>query len=86
MPNKKTPGAKPPPKPSKEKVVKSKKEVIKTVKLTRPEPTTKVKVVGQQPGVVRGITYYKAFKADEDEHREGEMFQLYLYTLYTLPT
>lgn len=76
IPNKKAPGAKLPPKPPKEKVVKPKKEVIKSVKPVKPDPTAKAKVVGHQPGVVRGITYYKAAKSDEDEHRGGESFHL----------
>ncbi|XP_044218634.1 olfactomedin-like protein 2A [Thunnus albacares] len=67
--NKKGPASKPPPKPPKEKVVKPKKEVIKPGKAVKPDPTAKAKVVGHQPGVVRGITYYKAAKTDEDEHR-----------------
>uniref|UniRef100_A0A3Q0RUD5 Olfactomedin-like 2A n=1 Tax=Amphilophus citrinellus TaxID=61819 RepID=A0A3Q0RUD5_AMPCI len=75
LPNKKNPPAKPPPKPPKEKVVKPKKEVIKHGKLLKPDPTAKTKVVGHQPGVVRGITYYKASKTDEDEHRGGEKNQ-----------
>lgn len=70
IPNKKTPGAKAPPKPPKEKAVKPKKEVIKPGKPVKPDPTAKAKVVGNQPGVVRGITYYKAAKTDEDEHRD----------------
>lgn len=74
LPNKKNPAAKPPPKPPKEKVAKPKKEVIKPGKTAKPDPTAKAKVVGSQPGVVRGITYYKATKADEDEHRGGKRF------------
>ena len=62
-----------------------KKEVIKPGKAVKPDPTAKAKVVGHQPGVVRGITYYKAAKTDEDEHRGGEGFQLGRETLYTLP-
>ncbi|XP_068423016.1 olfactomedin-like protein 2A [Clinocottus analis] len=69
VPNKKTPTAKLSPKPPKEKVVKPKKEVNKPGKPAKPDPTAKAKVVGHQPGVVRGITYYKAAKTDEDEHR-----------------
>lgn len=69
IPNKKTPAAKLSPKTPKEKVVKTKKEVIKPGKPAKPDPTAKAKVVGHQPGVVRGITYYKAAKTDEDEHR-----------------
>uniref|UniRef100_A0A3Q3NRJ7 Olfactomedin-like 2A n=1 Tax=Labrus bergylta TaxID=56723 RepID=A0A3Q3NRJ7_9LABR len=68
-PNKKSPGAKPQSKPPKEKVIKPKKEVVKPGKPVKPDPTAKAKVVGHQPGVVRGITYYKATKPDEDEHR-----------------
>lgn len=70
--SKKSPGAKPPPKPPKEKVVKPKKEVIKGAKLAKPGPTAKAKVAGHQPGVVRGITYYKASRSDEEEQGEGE--------------
>uniref|UniRef100_G3NH66 Olfactomedin like 2A n=1 Tax=Gasterosteus aculeatus aculeatus TaxID=481459 RepID=G3NH66_GASAC len=69
VPNKKTSAAKLLPKPPKEKVVKPKKEVIKPGKPAKPDPTAKAKVAGHQPGVVRGITYYKAAKTDEDEHR-----------------
>lgn len=67
LPNKKTPAAKPPPK---EKAVKPKKEVIKPGKPVKPDPTAKAKVAGHQPGVVRGITYYKASKTGEDAHRD----------------
>lgn len=74
--NKKNPASKPPPKQPKERVVKPKKEVIKPGKPVKPDPTAKAKVVGHQSGVVRGITYYKAAKTDEDEHRGGESFQL----------
>ncbi|XP_040051274.1 olfactomedin-like protein 2A isoform X2 [Gasterosteus aculeatus] len=70
VPNKKTSAAKLLPKPPKEKVVKPKKEVIKPGKPAKPDPTAKAKVAGHQPGVVRGITYYKAAKTDEDEHRD----------------
>lgn len=77
IPNKKNPPAKPPPKPPKEKVVKPKKEVIKHGKLLKPDPTAKSKVVGHQPGVVRGITYYKASKTDEDEHRGDHSAKTY---------
>uniref|UniRef100_A0A3P9L9N6 Olfactomedin-like 2A n=1 Tax=Oryzias latipes TaxID=8090 RepID=A0A3P9L9N6_ORYLA len=72
--NRKTVAAKPPPKPPKEKAVKPKKEVVKPEKSVKPDPTVKPKVVGHQPGVVRGITYYKASKADKDEHEGGESF------------
>lgn len=84
-PNKKPPAAKLAPKQPKEKVVKPKKEVIKPGKPAKPDPTAKAKVVGHQPGVVRGITYYKAAKNDEDEHRGGESLQLGRDTLHTLP-
>ncbi|XP_034025611.1 olfactomedin-like protein 2A [Thalassophryne amazonica] len=63
--NKKSPASKLP----KEKVIKPKKEVIKSGKPVKADPTAKAKVVGQQPGVVRGITYYKAAKIKEDELR-----------------
>ncbi|KAJ7994045.1 hypothetical protein DPEC_G00261870 [Dallia pectoralis] len=62
---------KPPPKPLKEKVVKPKKEPAKPVKPVKPDPTAKARVAGHQPGVVRGITYYKAAKVDEEEHGTG---------------
>ncbi|CAM9199324.1 unnamed protein product [Lampetra planeri] len=69
--NKKGPGSKPPPKP-KEKVPKPKKENIKPGKPPKADPTAKAKVAGHQPGVVRGITYYKAVKSEEDELRGGD--------------
>ncbi|XP_035496638.1 olfactomedin-like protein 2A [Scophthalmus maximus] len=75
-PNKKTPAAKPPLKPPKEKVVKPKKEVIKAGKLVKPDPTAKAKAVGHQPGVVRGITYYKAAKTSI-EHGEDHPAKTY---------
>jgi len=77
-PNKKSPAAKLSPKPPKEKVVKPKKEVIKPGKPAKPDPTAKAKGAGHQPGVVRGITYYKAAKPAEDEHRGGERVGLCL--------
>ncbi|XP_062310906.1 olfactomedin-like protein 2A isoform X1 [Osmerus eperlanus] len=70
-PNKKTPASKPPPKTPKEKVVKPKKENFKPGKAVKPDPTAKAKVAGHQPGVVRGITYYKAAKVDGDGHGTG---------------
>lgn len=72
--NKKTTGAKPPPKAPKEKPVKPKKEVMKPVKAAKPDPTPKSKVAGHQPGVVRSITYYKASKTNEDDQRGGKGF------------
>lgn len=77
MPNKKNPAAKPPSKPPKEKAVKPKKEAVKPGKPIKPDPTAKAKVVGHQPGVVRGITYYKAAKTDEDEHRGDQPAKTY---------
>lgn len=82
--NKKAPASKPPSKP-KEKVIKPKKDVIKPGKTLKPNPTAKAKVVGHQPGVVRGITYYKAAKTEEDEHRGGESSQLGRDTQYPPP-
>ncbi|CAB1415255.1 unnamed protein product [Pleuronectes platessa] len=76
VPNKKNPAAKPPPKQPKEKVIKPKKEVIKPGKPVKPDPTVKAKVVGHQPGVVRGITYYKAAKTG-DEHGEDHSAKMY---------
>ncbi|KAJ8263337.1 hypothetical protein COCON_G00157940 [Conger conger] len=66
-PTKKAPGSKPPPKPPKEKIVKPKKETVKQVKPAKPDPTAKAKPAGHQPGVIRGITYYKAAKMDDTE-------------------
>lgn len=68
-PNKKSPVDKSPPKPPKEKPVKPKKEPPppKTPKPAKPEPTPKSKPAGHQPGVIRGITYYKATRTDESE-------------------
>lgn len=75
--NKKGSAPKLPPKPPKDKVLKPKKEVIKPVKPLKPDPTAKTKVVGHQPSVIRGITYYKATKTDEDEHREDNSAKTY---------
>lgn len=72
LPNKKPPADNSPPKPAKEKAVKPKKELIKPGKPVKPDPTVRPKVVGHQPGVVKSMTYYKASKTDEDEHRGGE--------------
>lgn len=76
VPNKKAPAVKAPPKPVKEKVLKPKKEATKPGKSLKPDPTAKTKV-GHQPGVIRGITYYKATKTDEDEHREENSGKTY---------
>ncbi|XP_064210372.1 olfactomedin-like protein 2A [Anguilla rostrata] len=70
-PAKKAPASKPPPKPPKEKVVKPKKEPLKQAKPAKPDPTAKAKPAGHQPGVIRGITYYKAAKLDDAEHGGG---------------
>ncbi|KAJ8388770.1 hypothetical protein AAFF_G00130030 [Aldrovandia affinis] len=67
-PAKKVPASKPPPKPPKEKLIKPKKESPKQAKLVKPDPTAKTKAAGHQPGVIRGITYYKAAKVDDAEH------------------
>uniref|UniRef100_A0A8C5FZ79 Olfactomedin-like domain-containing protein n=1 Tax=Gouania willdenowi TaxID=441366 RepID=A0A8C5FZ79_GOUWI len=71
LPNKKSTGAKPPPKPPKDKVLKPKKDTVKPVKPVKPDPTAKAKAAGLQPGVVRGITYYKASKPGEEEEVRG---------------
>ncbi|XP_029915646.1 olfactomedin-like protein 2A [Myripristis murdjan] len=83
--NKKTPAPKPPPKTppkappktAKEKAVKPKKEIVKPGKPVKPAPTAKAKVAGHQPGVVRGITYYKAAKSNEDEHSRDHSSRTY---------
>ncbi|XP_018588362.2 olfactomedin-like protein 2A [Scleropages formosus] len=63
-PSKKTQSSKPPTKPSKEKpekLAKSKKESARPAKAAKPaDPTAKAKAAAHQPGVIRGITYYKA--------------------------
>ncbi|KAL6456354.1 hypothetical protein MHYP_G00348970 [Metynnis hypsauchen] len=67
-PNKKPPVAKAPPKQAKEKPVKPKKEPpAKAVKPAKPDPTAKAKTLGHQPGVIRGITYYKAARTDDTD-------------------
>ncbi|XP_030625687.1 olfactomedin-like protein 2A [Chanos chanos] len=68
-PAKKAEKAKPPPKPVKEKPTKPKKE---SPKLARPDSTAKTKAAGNQPGVIRGITYYKATKTDDTEPSNGK--------------
>ncbi|XP_066500061.1 olfactomedin-like protein 2A isoform X2 [Hoplias malabaricus] len=74
--NKKPPVAKAPPKQAKEKPVKPKKEPqAKAVKPAKPDPTAKAKTLGHQPGVIRGITYYKASRVDDtdgDDTARGE--------------
>lgn len=67
-PNKKPPVVKASPKQAKEKPVKPKKEPqAKPVKPVKPDPTAKAKPLGHQPGVIRGITYYKASRTDDSE-------------------
>lgn len=67
--SKKVPGANPPPKPAKEKPTKPKKEPAKAAKPIKPaDPTNKTKVAGHQPGVIRGITYYKAGSVGDVKH------------------
>ncbi|KAJ8285739.1 hypothetical protein GJAV_G00030380 [Gymnothorax javanicus] len=66
-PAKKVPAPKPPPKPPKEKIVKPKKETVKPARAAKSDPTAKAKAAGQQPGIIRGITYYKAAKVEGPE-------------------
>ncbi|XP_030643342.1 olfactomedin-like protein 2A, partial [Chanos chanos] len=63
-PNKKAAVPKPPPKQPKEKPVKPKKEPAKGAKAAKPDPTAKTKTLSNQGGVIRGITYYKASRAE----------------------
>ncbi|KAM6930213.1 LOW QUALITY PROTEIN: olfactomedin-like protein 2A [Xenentodon cancila] len=77
IPNKKSPAVKTPSKPPKEKPVKPKKEVVKPGRPAKPDPTAKAKVAGHQPGVVRGITYYKASKNEEDEQKGDHSAKTY---------
>ncbi|KTG42441.1 hypothetical protein cypCar_00014135 [Cyprinus carpio] len=68
FPAKKPEKGKPPPKPVKEKPAKPKKETAKPNKAGKPEQTelpSKTKSSQNQPGLIRGITYYKATKTDE---------------------
>ncbi|XP_016307855.1 olfactomedin-like protein 2A [Sinocyclocheilus anshuiensis] len=68
FPAKKPEKGKPPPKPVKEKPAKPKKETAKPNKPGKPEQTelpSKTKPSQNQPGLIRGITYYKATKTDE---------------------
>ncbi|XP_048022757.1 olfactomedin-like protein 2A [Megalobrama amblycephala] len=67
FPAKKPEKGKPPPKPVKEKLPKPKKETTKPNKPSKPEQTelpNKSKPSQNQPGLIRGITYYKATKTD----------------------
>ncbi|XP_052392188.1 olfactomedin-like protein 2A [Carassius gibelio] len=75
FPAKKPEKGKPPPKPVKEKPVKLKKETTKPNKPGKPEQTelpSKTKPLQNQPGLIRGITYYKATKTDETGNQKGE--------------
>ncbi|XP_043090377.1 olfactomedin-like protein 2A [Puntigrus tetrazona] len=68
FPAKKPEKGKPPPKPAKEKPAKPKKETTKPNKPGKPEQTElpgKTKPSQNQPGLIRGITYYKATKTEE---------------------
>ncbi|XP_067280092.1 olfactomedin-like protein 2A isoform X2 [Pseudorasbora parva] len=68
FPAKKPEKGKPPPKPVKEKPAKPKKETTKPNKPSKPEQTelpTKTKPSQKEPGLIRGITYYKATKTEE---------------------
>uniref|UniRef100_A0A8C1PZ38 Olfactomedin like 2A n=1 Tax=Cyprinus carpio TaxID=7962 RepID=A0A8C1PZ38_CYPCA len=75
FPAKKPEKGKPPPKPVKEKPAKLKKETTKPNKPGKPEQTelpSKTKPSQNQPGLIRGITYYKATKTDETSNQKGE--------------
>ncbi|XP_002667325.2 olfactomedin-like protein 2A isoform X1 [Danio rerio] len=68
---------KPPPKQVKEKPTKPKKETTKPNKPSKTEQTEqpgKTKTSQNQPGLIRGITYYKSTKTDEAENhnQKGE--------------
>ncbi|KAG1942142.1 olfactomedin-like protein 2A [Pimephales promelas] len=72
FPAKKPEKGKPPPKPVKEKPAKPKKETTKPNKPSKPEQTelpNKTKPSQNQPGLIRGITYYKATKTDETSNQ-----------------
>ncbi|XP_076849940.1 olfactomedin-like protein 2A [Brachyhypopomus gauderio] len=66
--------AKPPAKQPKEKPIKpvKKEPPAKPAKAAKPDPTPKTKVVGHQPGVIRGITYYKAERVDDSQPNTAE--------------
>ncbi|KAK7143183.1 hypothetical protein R3I93_014376 [Phoxinus phoxinus] len=76
FPAKKPEKGKPPPKPVKEKPAKPKKDTTKPNKPSKPEQTelpNKTKPSQNQPGLIRGITYYKATKTDETSNQnKGE--------------
>ncbi|XP_050948319.1 olfactomedin-like protein 2A [Labeo rohita] len=75
FPAKKPEKGKPPPKPVKEKPAKPKKETTKPNKPGKPEQTElpgKTKPSQNQPGLIRGITYYKATKTEETGNQKGE--------------
>lgn len=71
FPKKKPEKAKPPPKPVKEKPGKPKKETTKPGKTEQTEAPSKSKPSQNQPGLIRGITYYKATKTDETSNQNG---------------
>lgn len=71
FPTKKPEKAKPPPKPVKEKPAKPKKETTKPSKTEQTEVPSKSKPSQNQPGLIRGITYYKATKTDETSSQNG---------------
>ncbi|KAI7796013.1 olfactomedin-like protein 2A isoform X2 [Triplophysa rosa] len=71
FPKKKQEKAKPPPKPVKEKPGKPKKETTKPSKTEQTEAPSKSKPSQNQPGLIRGITYYKATKTDETSSQSG---------------
>ncbi|KAA0719806.1 Olfactomedin-like protein 2A [Triplophysa tibetana] len=71
FPKKKPEKAKPPPKPVKEKPGKPKKETTKPGKTEQTEAPSKSKPSQNQPGLIRGITYYKATKTDETSSQNG---------------
>ncbi|XP_051534053.1 olfactomedin-like protein 2A [Myxocyprinus asiaticus] len=74
IPTKKPEKVKPPPKPVKEKPAKPKKETTKPSKPDQIELSGKTKPSQNQPGVIRGITYYKVTITDEsgNQNSRGE--------------
>ncbi|XP_051955710.1 olfactomedin-like protein 2A [Xyrauchen texanus] len=72
FPTKKPEKVKPPPKPVKDKPAKPKKETTKPSNPDQTELPSKTKPSQNQPGVIRGITYYKATKTDETSNQNGK--------------
>ncbi|XP_077050333.1 olfactomedin-like protein 2A [Siphateles boraxobius] len=75
FPAKKPEKGKPPLKPVKEKPAKPKKETTKPNKPSKPEQTelpNKTKPSQNQPGLIRGITYYKATKTVETSNQNRD--------------